>query len=273
MKIQSNRNSNLVKIGIFDSGIGGLSILLEIKKLIPEADFYYFADDHHSPYGTKSEEFIIERSLVVSQVFKDEGVDLIVVACNTATAVAIERLRENSLIPIVGVEPYINILNQCGDKSEAIKKSVVITTELTGKSLRFKNLKKRLDPGNQVEHVCTPNLANLVEKIYSGELSVKDPKISSELNILSGKNYSHVILGCTHYPLIKNSIESITSLETISPCYFVAKRVGEVLQITSSDSSTPDKDSTDRPIFFQCSSRETSWSQERLDDLLKNFSL
>jgi len=98
-----------IKIGLFDSGIGGYTVLQELFRLMPQADFYYISDDANAPYGPKSDEFITERTIAISDTLLQQNVDLIVVACNTATAASIDALRaHNPNFKIVGVEPYLN---------------------------------------------------------------------------------------------------------------------------------------------------------------------
>ena len=94
-------------IGIFDSGIGGLSVFREIKKILPEEKYIYYSDNAHCPYGEKSKEYIIDRARSITDFLIEQGADIIVVACNTATAAAIKTLREEYSIPFIGMEPAI----------------------------------------------------------------------------------------------------------------------------------------------------------------------
>ncbi len=121
-----------MKIGVFDSGVGGLIILKEIMSLIPKAEYFYIADDLHVPYGTKGRDFIVERSKYCVDELREKGCELVVVACNTATASAIEDLRKTYAIPFVGIEPDLNFLSR--EKIEGVesKKIAVLTTILTG---------------------------------------------------------------------------------------------------------------------------------------------
>ncbi len=219
-----------IKIGVFDSGIGGFSILNEIFKILPEVDIYYIADEAFAPYGTKKLEAIIERSKSNTKELLNFNPDLILVACNTATAVAINTLRDEFLIPFVGVEPYINIINK---KNEDLQFAsfAVITTLLTGKSDRFRRLKEQLDPDNEVTHYSLPNLASLIEEAYhqGGVNQSIRLKIKKELDHYVSGNHTHLILGCTHYPLVAEEIEQLLSVKTISPCANVALRVKNLL--------------------------------------------
>lgn len=215
------------KIGIFDSGIGGFSVLSELIKSFPEADFFYYSDDAHAPYGPKSDEYITDRCFVITDELLKKGVELIVVACNTATAASIDALRAKyTQMTFVGVEPFLNAYY----KETGPSKMVVLTTESTGKSERFKRLRERLDPKGLIDHYSLKNLARMVEQLYySPEYEAEfDRLLSEELSPLKNKNYTHAILGCTHYPLVKYKIENVLKLKTLYPCPYVAQRVREL---------------------------------------------
>ncbi len=220
----------MTRIGVFDSGIGGFSILSEILSEVPGVLVDYISDDLYAPYGTKSDGEITERSLYITGILLQRGADLVVAACNSATAAAISHLREkHPSVPFVGVEPYINVLNH-ESLHPGITKAAVITTVLTGNSVKFRELKKRLDPEQSITHLTMPNLATIVERIlqqgYTAELR-RD--LTGELEPLKGLNLSHLILGCTHYPLIANLIEEFLGVKTISPGPGVARRVRNLL--------------------------------------------
>lgn len=210
-----------MKIGIFDSGIGGLTIYRAIKKQIPRIDAYYYSDAQFAPYGDKVDSQIIERCYYIVEKFLENGVQLIVIACNTATAVAIDILREKYPIPFVGVEPYINYLNHHADQKI---NAVVLLTETTAKSNRFAVLKKRLDPEQKIEVFPCPNLAQAIEK---GQ--VTDEFLKNELAPILDKGFSTVILGCTHYPFVQELISRLLQATCVSPCEAVAKRVFSLL--------------------------------------------
>ncbi len=224
-----------LKIGLFDSGIGGFSILTKLISSYPDIEYFYYSDDANAPYGPKSDEFILNRSLLISKELLAKDVDLIVVACNTATAVSIDKLREDfKEVQFVGVEPFLNAYNKLNEEA---KKMVVMTTESTGKSERFKRLKERLDPSGNITHISFLNLARLIEEFYFKKLDKVNfiKEVSAELSVLHGKNFTHAILGCTHYPLIDKLIEKELKLKTLSPCEYVAKRVFDLLTVTKSD--------------------------------------
>ncbi len=225
------------RIGIFDSGIGGFSILHEIMARGPAVEIDYISDDAYSPYGEKSDSQIIQRCRMITEVLLKRGCSLVVVACNTATAAAIAVLREEHKdIPFVGVEPYINVLNH-SKQFPGIKRAAVITTELTGNSIKFKLLKQKIDPLNKVQHVSMPNLASIVEKIVENGLdSSLKASLHDELYPLRDLGLSHLILGCTHYPLISSLIEDELNVLTVSPGRHVADRVLDLISTPAGNS-------------------------------------
>ena len=217
------------RIGIFDSGIGGFSILKEIHKSAPHLHAYYIADEQFAPYGSKSAEEVVARSKYIVDELLKFNVELIVVACNTATAFAIDELRKVYDIPFVGVEPFLNAIEKFNWSKE--DKSCVITTELMSRSERFNTLKLKYDKFSQHEYFVTKNLATIIENYFSGQdKSRLDQELQSELGFISKTNYKHIILGCTHYPLIWREIESVTGVKTISPCPYVANRVVSLMR-------------------------------------------
>lgn len=263
------------KIGVFDSGIGGFSVLGELFKAFPEATYYYFSDDAHAPYGPKSDEFITERAVHITQELLKMGVQLIVVACNTATAASIDYLREHfKTIPFVGVEPYLNAYYKMPDGlTEAQKKMMVLTTESTGKSERFKRLRERLDPNSQIDHYGLKNLARLIEEFYYSQNPEADGKkfqedFEEEMRFLKGKQYAYAILGCTHYPLVRDRLETFLQLKTISPDAHVANRVVNLLwpekqQATASPTMKDD--------FYFLSSKNNQWILKKRSELYGPF--
>lgn len=261
------------KIGLFDSGIGGFSLLFELFKLMPEADYYYISDDANAPYGPKSDEFITERTFQITQKLMAQGVELIVVACNTATASSIVSLREKFKdIPFVGVEPYLNAYYKIPEGFQ--KKMMVLTTESTGKSERFKRLKERLDPDSQIDHYSLKNLARLIEEFYylpvhHNEAEKEFEKnIEKELSFLKAHHYAYAILGCTHYPLVRDKIERLLELKALSPCSHVAQRVVDLTKNKDEPQTVEEAPST---FFNFLSTTNNLWIQKTRESLYGPF--
>ena len=142
-----------MKIGIFDSGVGGLSVAREIVHSLGDVDIYYVADKSFAPYGELPEEKIIERSLFCADLLVEKHVEVIIVACNTATAASIEVLRRKYSIPIIGVEPdlHFKVRENLAFKKE--EKVCVLCTSRTFESKKFNELRKRRDPNNELDYI------------------------------------------------------------------------------------------------------------------------
>ena len=219
------------KVGIFDSGIGGLGIIQELSPLFGSYDFEYYADDLHSPYGEKSEEFVLERSIEICKHFLSRGISLIVVACNTATALSIDKLRQ--LFPtlnFVGVEPYLNVLNKEPNLLNHDSKTIVLTTQAMGSSQRFLSLQKRLDPQGLIEHRCCPKLASLIESGFFEGINLKwHQEVLKELDFFKTSAHGQVILGCTHYSFVSVIFEKEFNLRVIDSATHIARRIFDLL--------------------------------------------
>ncbi|MCK5073029.1 MAG: glutamate racemase [Bacteriovoracaceae bacterium] len=224
--------SDLPHIGVFDSGVGGFGILSEIHKFIPSCRAHYIADQKYAPYGGMGKKELIKRCMEITNELLNVGVELVVVACNTATAVAINELRKNFDLPFVGVEPYINAPNRelgIDEKSRL----VVLLTPLTAVSKKYLVLKNRLDPCGYIEQYTCRKLAMLVERGFSGGMDDGIvTRMREELFPLKNKGFTHCILGCTHYLLVRDFIEDYLELECISTGPHVAKRTLEIIQGT-----------------------------------------
>ena len=225
------------KIGIFDSGIGGITLLREMISDYPEIEFYYVADDEWAPYGDKNDNLICERSEKIVNLLIEQKVEMVVVACNTATSLAIEHLRSKFSIDFVGVEPFINVLNRF-EFDHNKDKIAVLTTTAMFHSRRFKDLLKKFDPEQKLHPLKVPQLATIIEQIYQlGFTNELNLELNKELSELKEGQYSHVILGCTHYPLIADFFKESLNIIPISPCPYVSGRVGNFFDASNSEKS------------------------------------
>lgn len=259
-----------VKIGLFDSGIGGFSILSQLLSLLPNEEYFYFSDDANAPYGPKSDDFITDRSIKITEELIKQKVDLIVVACNTATASSIDTLRVKfPLMTFVGVEPYLNAYYKM---PEGEKKMAVLTTVSTGKSERFKRLKERLDPEGKIVHIALANLARLIEDFYFQRMNEDQfvKEVSLELKNVGTNNFTHVILGCTHYPLIANIIQKETGAIPVSPDHYIAVRVADLLKLSMNSDNEEIKINKNKSFHFYSSSNN-QWKLRNQSDLFLPF--
>ena len=201
MMNSSNPNA---PIGVFDSGVGGISVLKHIRVLMPHEQLLYVADSKFAPYGSKSPELIIERADAIAQFLIQKGVKALVVACNTATAAAAETLRANYALPIIGMEPAVK------PAAQATKTGVigVLATSGTLKSAQFSAL---LEHYGQHVQVVTQACHGLVECIERGDLNSSETKalLQSYIQPLLEANADTIVLGCTHYPFVRHLIEQL----------------------------------------------------------------
>ena len=214
-------------IGVFDSGVGGLSVLREIRRLLPHEELLYVADSAHVPYGDKSREFIEARAIAISEFFIQQQAKAIVVACNTATSAAVEALRARFDLPIIAMEPAIKPAAE-QSRSRVIG---VLATSGTLKSERFANLHAR--HGNGVEIIVQP-CPGWVELVESGDLGSSNAQalVSRYVTPLIEKGADTLVLGCTHYPFLRALIQAIAGADVtiIDPSPAVARELHRRLQ-------------------------------------------
>jgi glutamate racemase len=188
-------------VGVFDSGIGGISVLQHVRRLLPHEGLIYCADSLHAPYGSKSPEFIRARSHALARFLVGQGAKAIVVACNTATAAAIRDLREHFTLPVIGMEPAVK------PAAAASKNGVVgvLATIGTLKSAQFAAL---LESYGRDVRVVTQACPGLVECVERGELdsAATDVLIAAYLQPLLAAGADAIVLGCTHYPFLREAI-------------------------------------------------------------------
>ncbi len=196
-----------IKIGFFDSGLGGITIFNETKKKI-KADYVYLGDNKNAPYGIKDKQEVRKYIFDCVQVLADKGCNIIVIACNTATSIAIEDLRRKYPdICIIGTEPAIKVAIDSAD----FKRALICATSLT---LREEKLKKLIDKLHAVDNVDMLALDCLVKFIESGNY-IDNDEITKYLeeclknNCYDVNNYTHVVLGCTHFPIVKKYFQNI----------------------------------------------------------------
>lgn len=202
-------NVNNQAIGVMDSGVGGISVLKHIRDLLPFEHLMYVADSKYAPYGNKSAEEITQRCLVIADYLIAQDVKALVVACNTATAAAIDTLRNTYDVPIIGMEPAVK------PAAAATKNGVigVLATVGTLKSAQFAAL---LESYGRNVKVVTQGCVGLVECIERGELDTPETKalIRQYTTPLLAEGADTIVLGCTHYPFIKQAIQEIVGQDS-----------------------------------------------------------
>lgn len=202
-----------MKIGIFDSGVGGLSVLKKIKEKIDFADVIYYGDSMNSPYGSKTIKEIQNLSLKIGEFLIDNQVDIIVVACNTATAASLDILKERfTSIPIIGV---IQPGAAMAIKQSKNKKIGVLSTPLTAKSGSYEKIIKTLNPKYEVYQKGCDLLCPMIERGW--ESSDKNTALLKAYIDQLPNDIDTLILGCTHYPLIREEIEKLVDKKIVDP--------------------------------------------------------
>ena len=201
-----------VKIGFFDSGVGGLTVLGEALKRIPNHEYLYYADTTHTPYGSKPREEVRQYVIEAIDFLINKGAEIIVIACNTATSIAAAELREKYSIPIIGMEPAVKPALEISQK---VNKRVLVTaTALTLKEEKMKKLLEQFDANHRVDLCPLPGLVKLAEKFDFTDESVisylKEAFSSYDLTA-----YGSVVLGCTHFPLFKKQFKQLFSSDVV----------------------------------------------------------
>ena len=181
-----------MKIGIFDSGIGGLSVLRLAAKKLPDADFLYYADTDNVPYGEKSEDEVRGLAFSAAEFLISQGADAIVIACNTATSAAAASMRERLPVPIIGMEPAVK---KALDKNPS-GRILAAATPLTCRGGKLHSLIERLGGNGRIDLLPLPGLVRLAE---AGDFSSADYCISRALAGFELSEYSALVLGCTHF--------------------------------------------------------------------------
>lgn len=217
-------------IGIFDSGIGGLSTLKELRRQLPHENFIYIADLAWSPYGNKSIELLQQRAEALCQFLLKRQVKAIVIACNTATAAAINSLRDNYSLPIIGVEPGIK---------PAISKTLsgivaILATERTIGSEKFQLLLQQFHGQTRIVLQACPGLADAIEG-GQWQRPQRAALLAQFIPPLLAQGVDTLVLGCTHYPLIADEIRAVIpeSVELIDTSAAIARQVVSKLALNN----------------------------------------
>lgn len=215
-------------IGVFDSGVGGLSVLRAIRALMPEEEILYFADQEHVPYGPRPMEQVRAFSEAITRFLLDQGVKLIVVACNTASAAALHYLRETfPHMPFVGMEPAVK------PAAEQTHSGVVgvLATPATFQGALYASVVERFASGVTVLQDTCPGLVGQIER---GDLDGPATRaiLTTALRPMIEQGIDTIVLGCTHYPFVISLVEEIVggNVRVIDPAPAVAKQAQRLLE-------------------------------------------
>ena len=218
-------------IAVFDSGIGGLAILSSIRESMPGANLAYLSDSGFFPYGEKDSRIIIERCEKISRILLERGAKVIVVACNTATVVAIEQLRKVFPVPFVGVEPAVKVAAEVYKGNP----TVVLSTSNTAVGAKYRKLVERWSRESPIVQVRVPLLARMVEEGTFRDQAVRQEaarQVRSQLPDFPANIPLNVVLGCTHYIFLEKLVAEIFGPQAniIEPSDAVAAQVARVAE-------------------------------------------
>ena len=219
---------NSSPIGLFDSGVGGLSVLKEVRKQFPNESLIYFADQFHVPYGSRPVDEVRSFAIGITRYLRSKGAKLVIVACNTASAAALFTLREMfPKVPFVGMEPAVK------PAAEESQNGVVgvLATPATFQGALYESVLERFAKDVTVLQDTCPGLVTQIEK---GELNTSKTRriLEDALKPMLSRGIDRVVLGCTHYPFVIPLIEEIVGdgVNVIDPAPAVARQVGRLLE-------------------------------------------
>jgi glutamate racemase len=214
-------------IGVFDSGVGGVSVLREIRRALPAEDLIYLADSAYTPYGDRPAAVITERSIAMVTLLEREGVKAVVVACNTATGIAVDALRARFQMPIIAIEPAVK-------PAAARTRSGVVGVLATTQTLLSERFSRLVETHAAGVRVVTQPSPGLVERVESGELSTAATRslVEQYVRPLLDRGADTIVLGCTHYPFLGAVIQDVAgpAVTVIDPAVAVAKELRRRLE-------------------------------------------
>ena len=209
-------------IGIFDSGVGGLSVLKAIRAALPQEDLVYVADSAHAPYGERSEDFITQRTLVLGEWLASQGVKAITIACNTATVVAAKRLRDSTQVPVIAIEPAIK-------PAAGLTRSGVIAVLATRQTVQSESVARLCELHGGGKKILLQACPGWVERVEAADLTSPHTLalLREVLAPLLAQGADTLVLGCTHYPFLRAAIQSIAGegVQLIDPAEAVAREL------------------------------------------------
>ena len=240
-------------IGVFDSGIGGLTVLKEIIKELPDESTIYLGDTARVPYGIRSAETVIRYSFENTQFLSSRDIKLLVVACNTASAVSLDAIKKTISIPVIGViEPGA----KAAVKATKNKRVGVIGTEATIRSSSYTKAIKALDVSIEVFGLACPLFVPLVEEGWT-EGNITTLIVKQYLDRIRDQGIDTIVLGCTHYPLLKKVIaeilgEGVRLIDSAVETSLEIEKILEVLGLNREQTGTPAREFfvTDSPERF-----------------------
>jgi glutamate racemase len=197
-------DKDIMRIGIFDSGIGGMTLLHQALISLPKEEYIFYADTAHVPYGTKTREQVVSYVDAIMEFMKSNGCDAVVIACNTATSVAAEPMRKKYTFPIIGIEPAVKPAVSFSHG----KRVLVVATPLAVKEEKLRSLVERVDNEHLVDLLALPRLVEFAERREFDSDDVHN-YLKKELSTYDLDKYGELVLGCTHFNYFKDSFREL----------------------------------------------------------------
>lgn len=221
-------SKRIMSIGFFDSGLGGLTVLAESYKAMPHQDYLYIADTLHVPYGTKQAEDVKKYVLDATSILAEQGIEALVVACNTATSIAIKELRQQYHFPVIGMEPAVKPALEMSRRAGL--RVLVFGTPLTLKQPKYHMLVSSIDDESLVDSMPLPELVHYCESLVFDEDEMKQ-YFNNKLAGYDLNQYGTIVLGCTHYSYYRHILSQIvpTHIKIIDGNAGTVHRLSEVL--------------------------------------------
>ncbi|MDR7240920.1 glutamate racemase [Priestia megaterium] len=250
-----------MRIGFFDSGIGGISILNEVMKYFPREDFLYYADTLNVPYGTKTKEEVNQHVKAAVENILKEDVKALIIACNTATSISINELRSAYDIPIIGMEPAAKPAIKLSNLMQ--KKVLVFATDLTLKEVKYRDLIAKIDKHSIVDSLPLPELVEFCEEL-NFNWNTLNTYFKTKLQDFDLSTYCTVVLGCTHFPYYKPILKELlpSHIQLVDGSKGTIKRLSILLK----DNNLLNENGTN-DILFKCSDQSNAYIEKMKDAL------
>jgi glutamate racemase len=250
-----------MKIAIYDSGMGGLTVLQEALRQLPEEQFIYFADTKNVPYGTKSREEVQQCILESVSSIAKEPLKALVVACNTATSIGIQQLRERCDFPVIGMEPAVKPAIALAQPHG--KRVLVLATPLTLAESKYRDLVSKIDDYGIVDSLSMPELVPICEMLdFDGQRI--QAYLRERFASLRTEEYGTVVLGCTHFPFFRRELSEWFAEDTkmIDGAQGTVRRMMEVIGYSQNASTVFDSETRIRDsdrVDYRCSGMDKQY--------------
>ncbi|MBM7616066.1 glutamate racemase [Alkaliphilus hydrothermalis] len=262
------KNSATEPIGVFDSGVGGISVLADLIQILPNEKYIYYGDSGNAPYGIKETEEVKVRSFEIAEFLIKKGIKILVVACNTATSAAVRELRQKLQISVIGMEPALKPAVEGASQGSI----VVMATPVTLKEEKFANLIRQFEDHNDIIKLPCPGLVEIIES--KGEEGAElEAYLRQLFDSIDLSKVSSIVLGCTHYIFIRDLLTKVVgeSIKLVDGNYGTAKHVARTLQQMGLVNKQSAKNETEVRMYNSGFSNEMELGKELLKKRLQTL--